>query len=244
MLKVLIADPSELLGKNLSDRLADEFAVDTCVTGWEAVAMLVFLQPDIVVLDTAMTDEAGNCLLDILRYMDPCPVILALSPLTNERVMKHLSAYDISRVLAKPCPLDLMVSSIRDIAYRLQNPLVSERPLEWEIDRFLLNLGFSMEGKRYDCVARAIFERYNNPDCAMKELYIDVARKCGGNPQSVEKAIRDTINRAYKRGRSATWACYFTIPENEELPWRGNAAFIARAATCLKHINHANSMAK
>ena len=131
MLKVLIADPSELLGKNLSDRLADEFAVDTCVTGWEAVAMLVFLQPDIVVLDTAMTDEAGNCLLDILRYMDPCPVILALSPLTNERVMKHLSAYDISRVLAKPCPLDLMVSCIRDIAYRLQNPLVSEQPLEW-----------------------------------------------------------------------------------------------------------------
>ena len=61
----------------------------------------------------------------------------------------------------------------------------------------------------------------------MKEMYVDVAHKYGGNYQSVEKAVRDGIKAARTKGNPELWNLLFAYcidgqngPRNEEFVGR------------------------
>ena len=234
MHKILIADNSSLFTQSLKDILRDEFEVRTCDTGNKAMELLASFEPDIIVLDVTLADARGITVLNALRTTGRLPRIIALSYMTNERAMLHLRQYEIDCVLTRPCTMDFVVLHIQQIVFRIDHPLEEEWSLENEVDALLITLGFRMGPHRFDCVACAIRERYKNPDCAMKELYIDVAKQCGGTPQSVEKAIRDGIDCAYKEGNPDIWAYYFMVPKEKGKPCRGNECFIAHAVACIK----------
>ena len=233
MQRVLIADKSSIFASCLSDRLNSKFEVHTCSTGIEALEMLASFEPEIIVLDVTLTDTRGVTVLNALRSVGRLPHVVALTYMTNERAMLHLSQYEIDCVLSRPCSVDFAILNIQQIAFRIDHPLEHEWSLENEINALLITLGFRMGLHRYDCVACAIRERYNNPDCAMKELYIDVAKQCGGTPQSVEKAIRDGIECAYKEGNPDVWAYYFMTSREKGKPFRGSENFIAHIAACI-----------
>ncbi len=238
MHKILIADKSSLFAESLADRLCDEYEVRTCDTGNKALELLARFEPDVIVLDVTLADTRGITVLNALRSVSRLPRIIALSYMTNERAMLHLREYEIDCVLSRPCTMDFVVLHIQKIVFRLDHPLEEEWSLENEVDALLITLGFRMGLHRFDCAACAIRERYKNPDCAMKELYIDVAKQCGGTPQSVEKAIRDGISCAYKQGNPDVWAYYFSVPKEKGKPCRGNECFIAHAAACIKNRKH------
>lgn len=238
MLKVLIADKSSLLCELVSERLENEFAVKTCNSGCMALNLLAKFRPEIVVLDVTLADESGVTVLHTLSASNRVPNIIAMTFMCNERALMHLSQYDITCLLSKPCTPDLVVEQIHSIAHRLEHPLETELPIEREIHELLLSLGFRSGVNRYKYVAQGILVRYNNPDCAMKELYIDVARVCGGSYQSVEKAIRDEINRAYDRGNGDAWAYIFNVPKERGKPCHGNREFLACMVSCLRKELH------
>lgn len=234
MQKVLIADISYLLANTLAAELDGDFEVRICSNGRDASELLVSFKPDIVILDATLTDDNGITILDTLRFSSLKPHLIALSFLVNERVLKYLSKYEITCVIPKPLSTGYVVNTVKEIAFEIENPLATERPLEYDINILLLSLSFTVGTRRYRCVSTAIAERFNNPHCAMKELYIDVAKKCGGTPQSVEKAIRDAIASAAKVGNPNIWSSYFPAFKTNSSPCKGNEAFIDRMVYCIK----------
>ena len=108
--------------------------------------------------------------------------------------------------------------------------VAEEGCVENEIEQTLLMLRFRRGPSRYRCVYEAILMRYNNPDCSMKELYIDVAGICGGNHQRVEKAIRNAVADAYACSDKALWNYYFIKDPRRVKPYPSNEDFIASIA--------------
>ena len=167
MLKVLIADKSSVFVSCLSDRLNGKFEVRTCSTGIEALELLASFAPEIVVLDVTLADARGVTVLDTLRSAGCLPHIVALTYMTNECATLHLSRYELDCVLSRPCAVELAILNILQIAFRIEQPPEHERSPENEINALLITLGFRMGLHRHDCVACAIRERYNDPDCTM-----------------------------------------------------------------------------
>lgn len=233
MYRILIADSSELFSAFVEEHLRNECEVRICTYGNRVLDTVRMFEPDILLLDIQLRDYDSFRILQILQSAGIKVKVVAISACTDEYMSIMLSRYGVYRLLSRPSRIGLVVSQLRDMMFLLDHP----NPLDWclenEIDRILLDLSFRMGPARYQCVVEAIKARYANIECSMKELYIDVAKQCGGNYRRVEKAIRDAIADAYESGESSVWAMYFPVDNKRDKPYPGNEDFIARIATCL-----------
>ena len=233
MFRLLIADSSDSMAKLIKKQLKDDFSVRISKDPNRVLEILREFEPDILLIDTMLCGQNTTSLLRMLRQIAQPTKMIVTTPVYNELLAVQLTQCGVSGVLMKPYSLGAVVTAIRDIALLLENGCPGDWNLENEIDRILLSLGFRMGPKRYSCVFESILARYHNGECSMKELYIDVAKVCGGNYERVEKAVRDAIEDAYTRGEQRVWRMYFSKDRKREKPYPSNEEFIARIAACL-----------
>lgn len=235
MHRLLIADSTEALGKQIAKQLKDDYLVELCHNGKQVLERIHAFEPDILLLDIMLTGADSLSLLRALQTSGRKTKVIAISRVINEYTVEQLTERGVCYILTKPCAVGLVVSHIREISFRLDHPGGEDWCPENETDGILLSLNFRMGPSRYNCVFEAVLLKYRSPNIKfMKELYIDVARVCGGNYQRVEKAIRDAIEDAYESGDKLLWALYFPPDEKRDKPCPNNEDFIARIVGCLK----------
>ena len=251
MHRILIADTTQTIGKALNKQLKNKFQIRLCHDGKKALELIRTYEPDILVLDTMLPGVDSLTLLRVLRTSARNTKVIAISRATNEYIVGQLMERGVSYVLTKPCAIGLVSAHICQMSFRLEHPDLEDWCIEIETDVILLSLGFRMGPSRYDCVFQAVIKKYENPTCSMKELYIDVARICGGNFKRVEKAIRDAIEDAYENADRELWELYFPpsrkqnkqMQDHQDKDPNGkrrkacpnNEDFIARIARCHVH---------
>lgn len=233
MYRVLIADPSELFGSSVEQHLQEDCCVCVCTEGNRILDAVRTFEPDVLLLDILFPDVSSLRILQTLQSTGVRVKIIAITRFIDEYTAVRLAQYGVHSLLTRPCKVGLVVNQIRQTLFALEHPDLQDWCLENEIDRILLDLSFRMGPARYQCVFEAIRARYFHIKCSMKELYIDVAKRCGGNFRRVEKAIRDAVADAYEAGDKSVWAMYFPVDNKRDKPYPGNEDFIARIATCL-----------
>ena len=220
MASLLVADASECVQMVISDLLKDSFEIHFCSDGDQVMRDVRSYQPDILLIDCMLPGIDALTVIHTIRSASMNTGIIALTSHYDEVVAKQLASLRVYRVFRKPCRLFSVASAIREL-YVMQ---VSGNDTTWcvenEIDRTLLSLGFCMGPKRYKCVHFAVLNMFVH-NSSMKELYIDVARRCGGTRGRVEKAIRDAVEAAYNCGNADIWRLLFNHydkghPSNEE----------------------------
>ena len=234
MQKIMIACSFDVYTDALKEQLDKEYDLCVCKDGATLVQQLRLFSPDLLLLD--MNLPGGN-LYSFLRSVHISGKkikIIALTCSVGERVVTSLKNSGVHVILPKPCTVTLAVSSI----YRLLNwnPMYNDVVfcLENEVDDILLELGFRMGPLRYKFVFEAIIYRYLNPRSAMKEIYIEVGRICGGSSTGIEKAIRDSVEDAYKNSDGQVWDVIFPYYREKERPYPNNEDFIARVVNCVE----------
>lgn len=233
MYRVLIADASGALAKIIDKHIGNEVQIHRCQDCGRFISTVLDVDPDILYLDLNIATGLGCFLLQSLCSAGKKMKIIVASSLLNDVITAQMGQLGVDFLIPKPCSYSFVISLIRDLCFRLDHPDIGDWCLENEIDRMLLDLGFRMGPNRYKCVFESILERYHAPDSSMKELYIDVAKRCGGNYQRIEKAIRDAVIDAYNCSAPEMWELYFGKRGNRERPYPGNEEFIARLANCL-----------
>ncbi|MBR4863671.1 MAG: hypothetical protein IKU07_03780 [Oscillospiraceae bacterium] len=232
MQRLMIVDTHGALGKAIERRLGDEFYIGVRCSDEMLAEEIVSFCPDILLMDIMYPAIRRLQVLQAVVNTLPDMKVLVIATVLDEYTVSRLVQLELYSAIAKPCAPDYVASKIRDAAFAHDYPDKNDWCLENEIDRLLLCLGFRMGSNRYNCVFEAIRIRYHSMDCSTKELYIDVAKSCGGSYRRVEKAIRDAVADAYENSDCDTslWAAYFPACGKREKPYPGNEEFIARAA--------------
>ena len=224
--KIMLADISEVWMDALEDQLKHRHEVRRCCNGTDVIPQLLEYQPDLLVLELMMPGMDG---LTILRTIRTCglPIrLLITSRVFSPYVMDVLRSFNISYALQKPCTVCAAVSHINEMIRSDDFKADTD-----ELDTLLLMLGFRMSLTGYRCLYEAIRLMQENPRQSItKELYPAIARKCGGTPQRVERAIRNVIRDAWQRRDEHLWCAY--LPRNREgkITLPSNGEWIARLA--------------
>ncbi len=230
MRRLMIVESHGLLSKAIKHKLDEEYIVTFSCDEETFMEEVVGFDPDILVMDIMFPRMQGLQILQALKSGLPGMRVIAITTGVDEYTLYRLTQMGVFAIVAKPCSVDHVIAKIRDADFCMGHPDKTDWCLENEIDRLLMDLGFRMGSNRYTCVFEAIRTRYYSMECSMKELYIDVAKSCGGNFRRVEKAIRDAVADAYECGNRALWAGYFPVNQKRDKPYPGNEEFIARAA--------------
>ena len=232
MLRLMVVDSRGVLSRSIKIRASDEFYIGSCSTDEVLTEEILSFNPDILLIDLMYPAIRRLQVLQAVVNALPDMTVLVIVTMLDEYTEARLVQLGIYSAIGKASSADYIVSKLRDAAFSRDFPDKEDWCLENEIDRLLLCLGFRMGSNRYNCVFEAIRLRYNSMDCSTKELYIDVAKICGGSYRRIEKAIRDAVADAYDscEGDTAIWAAYFPTTGKRDKPYPGNEEFIARAA--------------
>ena len=234
MKRVLVVDPYELLGQAVQKGLAGECEVKICTSGADVLYQIRLWEPDLVMMDFELVDMDAMSILRAIYTSGSSANILMITNGEDEYSLCQMDRFGVGSVITIPCTTELVLDQIRSLLNRDERNWLDGWCVENEIEQMLMVLHFRRGPSRYRCVFEAILMRYHNPDYAMKELYIDVAKICGGNYQRVEKAIRNAISDAYACSNKSLWDYYFIKDPRREKPYPSNEDFIASVAGLLR----------
>lgn len=99
-----------------------------------------------------------------------------------------------------------------------------EVPPERRIGELLFSLGMSANQKGYRYLVWALLRVQEDPaqlSLLTKSLYADAARQFHSTQGAVERAMRNAITNAYRRGNRALWQRYFPRRDQSRAPTNG-----------------------
>lgn len=233
MQKLLIADTSEEFCASVADILRDSFDIRLCSEGNRALELMRSFRPDIVFLDVTLSGLDGIAILEKAVSEGINPIVLAGVSHISDYICYSLNKLGVAYLVRKPYMPGAIANRITDMrtecAYIHCNPLVAEDAIK----SILVSLGIRPKRVGYECLYVALEIAQKNPGQAItKVLYPAVAAKCGGNPNRVEKAMRDAIKQAWSDRDDRIWRRYFPgFCAKNACP--GNSDFISMVARCL-----------
>lgn len=234
MQRLLIADTTQAFVTAIAKQLKDEYLIEVCDDGGRVLEVIRSFEPDILLIDMMLPALDGLSVIRAVRDSGITTKVIALTRSVEAYVMSSLEKMNVSYVFLKPCKAEAVISCIRDIGFLLRCPDMDGWCVENETESILLRLGFRIGPSRFRCVCAAVQFKHENPDSVItKEIYPAVARRCGGNADQVEKAIRDAVKDAWKKGDEQLWQMYFPPGGGGETRCPTNDEFIARIALCL-----------
>lgn len=234
MLRVLLASADETLINSVKYQLDDRCQLETCGGGEPALELIRVFDPDVMMIDTHLSGTDAFTVIRTARLTGKQLGIVVVTALQDDCTIKRLAAMDVNYIFLKPCKPTVVVSQLMDIGWYMR----STAPESWCVDDgangILLDLGFRMGPKNYTAVRQAILARFHADNGAlMKDIYYEVGKVCGGTSQQKEKAIRDSIKSAMKRGDPRVWNLYFEPNRDGTCRCPTNEEFVARIAACL-----------
>lgn len=210
--KLLIADQSEEFQQALQKCLHEDFDIKLCCEGYETLRVLESFQPDLLVMDMLLPGLDGLSILKELKSQPFEPTVLAIIRYCSDYLLCNLEALQVGYAMVKPCNIQAVANCLRELAMPCREVMSGD--VEAYAKRMMLELRFPAHLRGYPCLQEALIEAVQNPGQQMKYLYITAARRCGGNIEQIEKAIRDVIKKGWEHCDDTTWVRYFGVDQN------------------------------
>lgn len=204
--KVLIIDDHPSACTILRDYFKSISSISVCgvaFDGSQAMELIQFHKPDVVLLDLIMPELDGLSLLEQLNDASKkgiltMPVIIIISSLNSETVTKNALRLGASYYLIKPYPLEHLMDCILMFAHPefCRSDLCEfGTPFNSSITRYLIEIGMSTHivGYRYCVQSVELLLAQSAYSPLMKCIYPIVAAKNNTTPSCVESALRKAI---------------------------------------------------
>ena len=231
MYKLLIADKSEVFCHALEEQMHGLYEVHTCKDGMRALEMVKKIEPDVFVLELSLSGLDGIGVLHAIKNAGYHPMVLAATYQVTDYILYALENLSVNYIVEKPCTVLNVAARLYEFATLLSNADCRSWNLRDEAYTILLSLGISLCGKNFACIHEAlVYATEHQNSFVTKELYPAVAARCGGTPKRVEKAIRDTIEKAWKNRDDRVWQLYFAYRNDGTIPCPTNGEFLSRLA--------------
>lgn len=212
---ILIADNDLHSASSMSNYLKNKENIkvdETTTDGFELLDLVELYQPDIVVMDTVLPNEDGlNVVKKIrLNYNLKQPIIIIYSALTAAKAVNAIMEVGADYFMSKPQSFETIYNTINELVSNncvekietLESRLSGS--IEDVVTEYLYNLGVPASVKGYRYLRSAIIlalEDEENISFITKLIYPTVAKKHNSTSSKVERAIRHSIDCAWRRGR-------------------------------------------
>lgn len=234
--KLLIVDNSEDFPIALSETLQEDYQVQYCLDGKEALSLLRIFQPQVLLLELMVPELDGISLLQAAAADGLHPITLTMARFYNEYMLCALAELNVSYCMIKPCDLHATAARIRDLDARSGGQSVLPPDPREHTRDILFSLGFVTKHHGYAYLLEAIVLDSQIPDQSVtKHIYPSVATKFNCMRANVEHAIRTAIHAAWSKRDDAVWKQYFLPSSDGNIPRPTNAVFISRLSQELKH---------
>ena len=228
MLRLLIAEPSEIFAGVLKQRLQADMEIRVCRDGCEALEQLYSFRPDVMVLNLQLPRKDG---LSLLRQTDFLPrVVLGVTGFASGEICQTAYALGVDRLMLIPS-VNTLVTALLTMVQQAKDP-ERKQDIREQARFYLQTLNFAphLDGYKQLCVALPLFAA--DPEQTLsKELYPAVAKilDCA-DARSVEHSIRMAIAHAWETRDMALWEGYF--PKAQGCP--NNKRFLAKLCEMMK----------
>ncbi len=257
--RYLIADASSEFCQSLSllsAREKDLEVVGTANDGFEALAKVTELEPDVLLLDLALPKLDG---LEVLRRLPETGVrchVVVLTAFMSSAVIRQCADLGADYFIPEPCDSKALFMRIRQAGAREeqrgetspggwaltgllpeeQQERRTDAELEGRVTDIIHEIGVPAHIKGYQYLREAIVLTVNDMEminAVTKVLYPAVARKFETTPSRVERAIRHAIEVAWDRGDIEVLQKYFGYTVSNIKGKPTNSEFIAMIADSL-----------
>ena len=247
-MKILIADDSELFGKECKKELK-KFGFESILTKKDGRKVIELLQSghfDAVIMDVFMSGLDGIEVLDYIREnVSNPPLVMMLSSVDNEGFEQRIMNAGADFYFIKPVEPSSVAKRVQSLAgWKKENSKkvgFVERDTEVVISDIMRQIGVPAHIKGYQYLRTAIELSINDAEMlegVTKLLYPTIAKMYSTTSSRVERAIRHAIEVAWNRGDVDVLSSYFgyTIQSDRGKPT--NSEFIAMIADRIKLSMH------
>lgn len=251
-MKILIADDSELFGKECKKELK-KFGFESILTKKDGRKVIEILQSghfDAVIMDVFMSGLDGIEVLDYIREnVSNPPLVMMLSSVDNEGFEQRIMNAGADFYFIKPVEPSSVAKRVQSLAgWKKENSKkvgFVERDTEVVISDIMRQIGVPAHIKGYQYLRTAIDLSINDAEMlegVTKLLYPTIAKMYSTTSSRVERAIRHAIEVAWNRGDVDVLSSYFgyTIQSDRGKPT--NSEFIAMIADRIKLSMRSNQM--
>jgi len=249
-LSILIADEnkdqvSKL--KSLLETQDDISRIETANNGEDAIAKIVSIKPDVVILDVVLSGIDGYEVIEETKNNLINSKFIVVTSLSSQTFVQKAMNLGVEYFMIKPVSSELILKRIRDIytisenneqAMIEQNSATEtssskNKAIEEKITNIFITVGIPAHIKGYHFLREAIKMAIENPEVInsiTKQLYPSIAQRFSTSASKVERAIRHAIEVAWNRGKIENINSVFGIKvySNNEKPTNGE--FIALVA--------------
>lgn len=179
--------------------------------GEEGVNLILKNDAEFCVIDLILSGLDGLGVLDRLKAYGAKTKTVVYSSLTSDEVVETCIAKGASFYVAKPCPVETLVSRVTDLFLngdrsKLQPNMRAGNinTLDERISKIFISVGIPPHIKGYGYLREGIKIAVDNPDVInniTKKLYPMIGERYRTTPSKVERAIRHAIEVAWARGR-------------------------------------------
>ncbi len=254
-LKVLVVDDNRAFRESVKcviEQQSDMVVAGEAGDGAEALEMIQYLQPDVVLLDLVMPQLDGIGVLEQMKNQSkPWPVFIILSSVVCDQMLEQLMALGATYYMAKTCDVELLTTRIRQMKgmSRQELPAMPEKgkgslpavssvrarsvDVETEVTNLIHEVGVPAHIKGYQYLRESILMAIEDMDilnAITKQLYPAIAKKFDTTPSRVERAIRHAIEVAWSRGKMDTIEKLFSYSISMGKGKPTNSEFIALIA--------------
>lgn len=255
-LEILVVDDNRMFREKVKAALSlqeDMKVTGEAANGAEALEMIRYRKPDIVLLDLVMPQLDGIGVLEQMgrEPQNRWPVFIILSAVVYDQMMEQLMGLGAAYYMAKTCDMDLLITRIRQMK-GMSRKLLTAAPekgpqltgtltparvrsvdVETEVTNLIHEVGVPAHIKGYQYLRESILMAIEDMDilnAITKQLYPAIAEKFDTTPSRVERAIRHAIEVAWSRGKMDTIEKLFSYSISMGKGKPTNSEFIALIA--------------
>lgn len=249
--KILIVDDNKRIVSLLRDAIMKEEdmeVVGTASDGEEALSLIEFYKPDVVLLDLIMPKIDGLGVMERLKSSKSnVPKIIVVSAVSQESVTENAFELGAAYYILKPFDTRMVVSRARAVAVynesdnRVINTVLANQQnsknrinnLEADVTNIIHEIGVPAHIKGYQYLRDAIIMSVNDNEMLgsiTKRLYPTIAKNHKTTSSRVERAIRHAIEVAWSRGKMDTIEELFGYTVNSGKGKPTNSEFVALIA--------------
>ena len=237
-IRVLVADPSEEIKRELTQYLAADGAfevVGSASDGSDALAMSCELKPDYLLTELMMAKLDGVGVLRGIREAGIGTKVIVMSGFYNEQICSECKELGALYFVAKPFDPSSVAKLMRSFSAP-RAAVQDDVDLETMVTEIIHEVGVPAHIKGYQYLREAIILAVNNMDvinAVTKVLYPSVAKRFNTTPSRVERAIRHAIEVAWDRGDIEVLQRFFGYTVSNIKGKPTNSEFIAMIADYL-----------